>query len=94
MDAVNFRVAPMAGKAIRYRGQRYELIGSEPHRRCDGTLSVILIWRSQCPECGASFTTTSGLVTKHLTRRCPRHRWPGVPVDGKRRAYRRGGVHG
>jgi len=87
MDAINFRVVPWVGKIIRYRNQHYELIGSEPYRRRDGELSVILTWQSQCPECGATFTTTSGLVTRYLTRRCPSHHKAGKPVSGKHNPY-------
>jgi hypothetical protein len=95
MHAVNFRVVPLAGKVIRYRDQPYRLVGSEPYQRSDGELSVILTWQSQCPECGATFTTTSGLVTRYLTRRCPQHRKAGKPVSGKNKPnYPRRKRHG
>ena len=83
MGAVNFRIVPRSGKIIRYQNQSYRLVGSEPYRRRDGELSVILTWQSSCPECGGPFTTTSGLVTRYLTRRCPRHRKAGKPVSDK-----------
>lgn len=88
-----FKIVPMAGKTIDYDGQRYVLIGSEPYRRKDGQLSVILSWKSACPECGDPFVVTTGLVIRHLNRRCPLHHKKGQPVaSGKRR--RQGGRRG
>ena len=83
MNAVNFRTVPMAGKKIQFKDQRYMLIGSEPYRKRNGELSVILTWQSQCPECGEFFTTTSALVARYLIRRCKKHRKAGRPVTKK-----------
>jgi hypothetical protein len=93
MHALKFRVVPMAGKTIDYRGQEYKLIGSAPHRNRKGELSVILTWKTHCLECGVAFTTTSALCTKYLTRRCPKHRKAGKGVVMKKTSSR-GGRYG
>jgi hypothetical protein len=88
MNAVNFRVVPLAGKKIRFKQQTYLLIGSAPYHKDNGELSVILTWQTECPECGERFETTSALVTKYLTRRCKKHRKAGHPVSVKSKKRR------
>jgi hypothetical protein len=40
-----------------YRGQRYELVGTEPYTRLDGGRTTLAIWRSACPTCCEMFET-------------------------------------
>lgn len=93
MTAIKFNVTPMTGKRITIKGQRYELIGSRPHQRQDGKLSVVLTWQSHCPDCEEVFITTSGLSVGYLNRRCPHHHNAGTPVT-RRNDKRMGGRHG
>jgi hypothetical protein len=86
MNELKFRVTPKVGKTINYRGQRYVMLEAWLHRNSKGELSVVLKWRSECPECGRPFTITSGLTTKNLTRRCSKHRKLGKPVAIKPRS--------
>jgi hypothetical protein len=88
MNAVNFRITPKAGKTIKVEDQVYRLIGSAPYAKAEGELSVILTWESQCAECGETFTTTSALITKYLSRRCRKHRKAGRPVTKKSKIRR------
>jgi len=62
------------GMTADWRGQPYELVGIEPRQRRDGRNTLILIWRSQCLDCGTAFeTTTPQRTLKYPTRRCPTH---------------------
>jgi hypothetical protein len=40
-----------------YRGQRYELVRTEPYTRLDGGHTTLAIWRSAYPTCGEMFET-------------------------------------
>ncbi len=91
---LRFNTVPEPGLVVTDRGQEYELIMTRPHRRKDGTPTVVLTWRSRCATCGEPFTVTTGLSLKDLNRRCPRHHRPGLSVNRSRKAYRRGGAHG
>ncbi len=65
-----------------YRGQRYELVRTEPYTRVDGGHTNLAIWRSACPRCGETFETrTSVRARKFGNRRCPKHKRPGVRVN-------------
>ncbi len=94
MTVLRFNTAPEPGLVVVHRGQQYELITSRPHRRRDGTPTVVLTWQSRCATCGEPFIVTTGLSLKDPNRRCPRHHRPGLPANSKRKAYRRGGAHG
>jgi hypothetical protein len=63
------------GMTADWRGQKYELVGVKPHRRRDGRETLVLVWRTGCLTCGASFeTATPQRTLKYPTRRCPLHR--------------------
>lgn len=63
------------GTVADWRGQRFEVFGSVPHRRCDGGETVLLVWSTRCMQCGDGFVQmTSRRKLKYPTRRCPRCR--------------------
>lgn len=65
-----------------YDGQRYQLIGFEPHTKRDGEETVLACWASNCAECGQPFSlATVARATKFSpSRRCQRCKQPGVRV--------------
>lgn len=65
-----------------HKGQRYELAGAVPHLRRDGMVTALIQWRSNCPQCGASFIATTAAGSAHFqpNRRCPKHHRPGQRV--------------
>jgi hypothetical protein len=87
MNHVDYKTAPLVGATIQLDQQTYRLEATQPYRRKDGTASRLLIWRSECPRCGQSFTVKTGLVTKSLNRRCePCRLRAKSPVSGRGRA--------
>jgi hypothetical protein len=65
-----------------YKGQRYELIGDQPHTRRDATTTTLTVWRSHCPTCGEPFETRTPARAGKFEpgRRCQRHKRPGARV--------------
>lgn len=57
-------VQPVVGLAIRYDGQRYDLIA----------VDEMLTWRSTCKTCGRPFECRSSMFVQWLTRNCESHR--------------------
>lgn len=63
----------------------------ERNRR-DGAKSALLVWRSECGECSATFEQVTGLEFKGFMRRCDACRkaaprlWAGFP-SGPRNRY-------
>lgn len=87
MNHVDYKTTPAIGTRIWLDDQQYALQATEPYRRKDGTASRLLIWRSDCPRCGQSFTVKTGLVTKSLNRRCePCRLRAKSPVSGRGRS--------
>jgi hypothetical protein len=66
-----------------YRGQNYELTGTRPYIRRDGTETHLAVWRSHCADCGEPFELqTPGKSSRfEPNRRCPKHKRPGCRVD-------------
>ena len=66
--------------------QVYRLIGHEPCERKDGEPSLLLRWETNCPDCAARFSVTTGrrLSFQRVVRRCKPCRKPLVRV--RRRA--------
>lgn len=65
-----------------YRGQEYRPIYTRPHRRKDGSETVLAIWESDCSTCGEPFTVATPLFSIKFmpNRRCQRHKRPGQRV--------------
>lgn len=66
--------------------QRFTLLRIEPHTNKDGEASGVMNWRSDCMDCGAGYTFTTGLATDSFYRRCKKCRrgkrftgWPKGP---------------
>lgn len=77
---VTFPTPPAIGFAISIDGQRFDLVALEPHQRRDGAATTLLVWRSECPTCGAGFAGKSPSNSTPQTRRCEQHRAPGKKV--------------
>lgn len=71
---------PPVGLAISINGQRFELIGHEPHVRQDGALTTLLVWQAECLTCGAGFISRTSVARWAEVRRCELHRQPGKRV--------------
>lgn len=65
-------------------GQWFVEVERKLHRRRDGILTTLIVWRSQCCECGSYFTFTAPALASKFqpNRRCAMHHQPGVPVRG------------
>jgi len=65
-----------------YRGQEYEMIGTEPYIRRDGTETLLVVWRSHCATCGKPFELRTPKESSKFdpNRRCQKHKRPGVRV--------------
>jgi hypothetical protein len=62
------------GTTAEWKGQTYRLEDIRPHRTRRGYDTVVMVWRSRCLECGASFTaTTTRAGLKYPNRRCQEH---------------------
>lgn len=86
MNQVEFKSVPKPGTTIALDEQRYELLGTEPCVRKDGSPTHLLVWGTDCPRCGAMFMASTGLVSKSLPRRCPSCRVRARrPVSGQKR---------
>ncbi len=76
-----------------YRGQRYELVRTEPYTRVDGGHTTLAVWCSACPKCGETFETRTPVRARKFGNVCPRHKRPGVRVNRPGQAeMRQGGV--
>ena len=64
-------------------GQRYELIGTEPYTRRDGSETTLSLWQSECPVCGKAFEVRTPARARKFepSRRCEKHKRPGVRVN-------------
>lgn len=80
----SFDAEPAIGTVLHLDDQAYEMIGTKPHERQDGTSTELLIWQTECATCGSNFEVMSGLRSSGLSRRCAEHRRAGKPVKGKR----------
>ena len=75
-----------------YDGQRYDLVRTEPYTRTDGSQTELSVWQSECPVCGEAFEvrTPKRARKSEPNRRCGKHKRPGVRVNRRHKAYRRG----
>lgn len=64
-----------------FDGQSFRPIGVKPYSRADGEESVIVIWESQCAECGVAFQFNEGRkLNIGRKRRCDGCKAPGKGV--------------
>jgi hypothetical protein len=66
------------GDVVSDRGQRFICIDVVPCvRKSDGRPSAYSVWRGECADCGARFTTNAfSSKWRLVSRRCPVHRQP------------------
>lgn len=62
---------PLIGTILRLDRQDYRLVEIQPHIRQDGALTVLLRWKSECPNCSKAFEVTTPMRGQGLMRRCP-----------------------
>ena len=76
----------MIGTIRNHQGQVYWVADTSTRRRRDGALAAILIWASQCVDCGAElrFTTPAATSKFEPNQRCDKHKAPGKRVKGVR----------
>lgn len=75
-----FAKIPAIGLAVAANGQRYDLIGHEPHVRQDGVATTLLVWHAECATCGKGFVSRSPSHGMPEVRRCDEHKSPGRKV--------------
>jgi hypothetical protein len=82
--------APEDGATIKvFDGQAYELVGTVPYTRRDGTATELRQWRGYCADCNAEFIFSSPISASKFSpnRRCTKHKRPGARVNsGKARS--------
>ncbi|WP_420140167.1 hypothetical protein [Sphingomonas sp.] len=70
--------------AVYLDGQRYDYRGTHQHQKIDGSMTLLVDWETNCPECGTAFVTSSTRRTPMaFTRRCSEHRVAGKNVSKK-----------
>lgn len=85
VTAINFDSRPEISTFLVLRGQRYQLLDVLPRKRRDGSRTEILLWRSQCAECGQLFECTTSFKQGQINRRCKAHSKRGIPVKRRRK---------
>lgn len=72
----------MIGTIRNHDGQLYWVADTFMRARKNGTLAVILIWASQCADCGEElrFSWPAAAAKFHPNRRCDKHKRPGKRV--------------
>lgn len=65
------------------KGQRYVFMGTQPHTLADGSETSLMVWQTECAECGARMDAKSPIGFGPEARRCKDHANPGVPVKSK-----------
>ena len=79
MQDVMAAASARIGEARVHKDQRYLCVSVEPHTRRDGTQTALLLWESQCAECGEPFGFKTPNTGKfEPSRRCQAHRKPGL----------------
>ncbi|WP_086930674.1 hypothetical protein [Agarilytica rhodophyticola] len=85
-----FNMPPRPGMILMYDGQAYEFKRVEFYtRKSNGRETMLLVWDSRCPECGASFQTATPFKIRSLTRRCEKHRARGKRIAPKKTVTQR-----
>jgi len=68
--------------AFEIDGQRYERVEEVAHERTNGTIAVLTVWRTACPDCQVVFTFAhpERPAPSRPRRRCPIHTEPSRRV--------------
>lgn len=76
----------MTGIVRTHLGQSFAVVDQFDRERRDGTMATILVWQSPCAECGEpfSFTTPAASSKWEPSKRCQKHKRPGVRASGGR----------
>jgi hypothetical protein len=77
---IDFSAPPEPGTVLLWKGQRYEVEGCEDHRRSEGSLIVLIRWRTHCADCGRPAVFRSPLRSQWPNRRCTECAKPGRRV--------------
>ena len=80
---IDFEDAPERESTILRDGRRFTLLGYEAYVRKDGQSSTLLLWESECANCGERFETKTGMRSKTITKRCEAHRKMGDPATAQ-----------
>lgn len=72
------------GTVVMLDDQAFELVGTKPHIRVDGTRTELLVWNSECASCNGPFECCTPGIGTTMNRRCSDCKRPGKPVKGKR----------
>ena len=81
------------GDRVFSRGQQYRMMGTRPHVCRDGTKTKLLVFSTNCAECGVEFdfTVTAASASKGwFSRRCQEHKRPGVRAIRSKRVGQEG----
>lgn len=89
VHTIDFVKPPKIGTVFLLEGQRYEVIDLLVHTRRDDAVTMLILWRGFCADCGTEFTFKTGLRAKSVNRRCDNHKRPGKPVSAKGRRRQR-----
>ncbi len=65
------------GSAITVNGQRFDVLDIEPYVTKAGAQSQVVIWKSECLDCGEGFTEKLSVLKWPQARRCHLHRKKG-----------------
>lgn len=82
---INFKIIPPTGTMLMLQDQKYLMVGSRLYDKSDGTRVPLLIWETRCPECDVVFECQTRLKEAWPTRRCQKHRKPGLAVKKRRK---------
>lgn len=77
-QSIEFEFPPPVGTIVMFRGQRYEMVGTAPHTRRDGSEITLLRWASHCARCGDAMEAKTVVNGGSPNRRCDECKAPGV----------------
>lgn len=78
-QTIDFEFPPEVGTVVMFHGQRYELVGTKPYVRKDGTASTLIVWSTHCARCADPMECTTP-IKGWPNRRCPDCAQKGVRV--------------
>lgn len=81
---IAFDSIPTVGTTVSIDGQVYEVRGTEPHTKQDGSETVLLVLETLCADCGQAMVARSTLRSNGYSRRCSDCAKVGKPVIGRR----------
>ena len=88
IEHIAFPSPPPVGTVISFSEQTYKLVGTRPHCTLAGKETLLLLWRSACPECDQNFIYETSLKFSGPNRRCELCVRPGVRVSKRQRVAR------